>query len=96
MNRIIAFVFCLALFKANGGAIGTLDSVPALRSAGTRLSRVRALSRASWPDGWLFNLRSPGVMAGHAQKPTILCAAKLECIYLGLQMKANIVKALRP
>ncbi|GFO26673.1 hypothetical protein PoB_005317800 [Plakobranchus ocellatus] len=41
------------------GVGGTVASEPALRSAGTLLSRVRAPPPAPWPDGGPESLRSP-------------------------------------
>ncbi|GFN90129.1 hypothetical protein PoB_001663500 [Plakobranchus ocellatus] len=38
---------------------GTANSEPALRSAGTVLSRIQALSPAPWLNGELESLRSP-------------------------------------
>ncbi|GFN88978.1 hypothetical protein PoB_001548400 [Plakobranchus ocellatus] len=44
---------------------GSVESESALRSAGTLLSRVRALPPAPWPDGGPENLRSPCTLVIH-------------------------------
>ncbi|GFN95072.1 hypothetical protein PoB_002157800 [Plakobranchus ocellatus] len=53
--------FCMAvsIYCRIGAVGGTVDSESSLRSAGTLLSRVRALPPAPWPDGRRESLRSP-------------------------------------
>ncbi|GFO03560.1 hypothetical protein PoB_003006500 [Plakobranchus ocellatus] len=48
-----------ALLPGWGGVGSTVACEPALRSAGTLLSRVRAPLPAPWPDGGPDSLRSP-------------------------------------
>ncbi|GFN78836.1 hypothetical protein PoB_000534200 [Plakobranchus ocellatus] len=59
---------------------GTVDSESALRSAGTLLSRVRAMPPAPWPDGGPESLRSPccGLATQNRLKTHVLVKAERE------------------
>ncbi|GFN85623.1 hypothetical protein PoB_001212900 [Plakobranchus ocellatus] len=56
------------------GVGGTVASESALRSAGTRLSQVRAPLLASWPNGGPESLRSP--CCGTNQSTIIISSRK--------------------